>query len=162
MQYGMLYGTCGLTFFIGSYVCGQSIHRLGILNTLFIGLAINASGALLMLLGYLCFQTTHILLIHPAIILMIWGASFMVGAGIGGTMAPFKDIPGTTFAMISCYKFIGAHSVGDVVMYFYNGTPVSLAITILLLNILSSGLLYYYQKGITYNRQSTVSDSISE
>ncbi len=151
LEYGMLYGTCGLAFFIGSYVCGQSIMRVGILNTLFIGLSFHAMGAIYLLTCYLLTSGVNILCIHPGILLMIWGAAFMVGAGIGGTMAPFKDIPGTTFAMISCYKFLAAHSIGDLVMHYYDNTIFSLAIIVLALNIISSLLLWTFQNGIVYS-----------
>lgn len=161
VEFGLLYGTCGLTFFIGSYLCGQCIQRLGVMNTLYIGLTAHAIGASCLLLGLTILQTNHIAFIHPSVLCMIAGASFMVGAGIGGTMAPFKDIAGTAFAMISCYKFIAAHSLGDAVMAFYDHTPYSLAIIMLTLNLISTALLNTFKHRITLDKKTPETASLT-
>lgn len=162
LAFSIFYGSCGITFLVGSYICGQLLQRIGILNTINIGLACHALGACLLLQGFWLTGSPNIYFIHPAVLLCIWGASFMVGAGIGGTMAPFKKSAGVAFAMISCYKFIAAHSLGDIVMHFYNNTPMSLGICILSLNALSCLLLWAFQNNIVNTIAQTADTPIRE
>ena len=154
LSYSYLYGTLGITFFIGSYVCAQLILRLGIYATLMRGLAIHAFGCIYLLLGYYFFGL-NIWMIHPAIICIIAGSSLMIAAGIGGTMAPFDTIAGAAFAMISFYKFLAAMRLSDLVMYFYDGTPKSLAICLLAFNLVSIALLLRYSGYLQSQRPAT-------
>ena len=143
IQHGILYGSCGLTFLIGSFFCGKTVARTGIYKTMNIGLRIHAIGAIALLICSLSSNHNNIILVHLAILTSLFGASFMVGSGIGGTMAPFKSIAGVAFAMISFYKFLFAEMVADVVMMFYDKTALSLAIAILTINVIASFLVIY-------------------
>ena len=79
----------------------------------------------------------------------------MIAAGIGGTMAPFDTIAGAAFAMISFYKFLAAMRLSDLVMYFYDGTPKSLAICLLAFNLVSIALLLRYSGYLQSQRPAT-------
>ncbi len=137
LAFSLLYGTCGMTFFVGSYLCGLCVARYGILSALTVGLTIHIFGCLGVLACVTLLPTLLALPFHLSIILIILGASFMVGAGIGGTMAPFSAMAGAAFAMISCYKFMLSEVMGDWVVFFYDDTPLSLGLILLAVNLLS-------------------------
>ena len=135
LTFSILYGTCGLTFLLGSYLCGLCVAHYGILTSLILGLLIHILGCLGVLACATILPNLIAIPFHLSIILIILGASFMVGAGIGGTMAPFASMAGAAFAMISCYKFMLSEIMGDWVVYFYNNTPLSLALILLFINL---------------------------
>ena len=72
----------------------------------------------------------------------------MIGAGIGGTMAPFQEIAGSAFALISAYKFVFAQIIADIVMRFYDRTPLSLGITLILCNLLALSTLLLFRNRV--------------
>ncbi len=156
LAFSLLYGTCGMTFFVGSYLCGLCVARYGILSALTVGLAIHILGCLGVLACTSFFLALPAHLFHLCIILIILGASFMVGAGIGGTMAPFASMAGAAFAMISCYKFMLSEVMGDWVVFFYDDTPLSLGLILLVVNLLSwIVLLFNKHKLILKNPSQT-------
>ena len=73
---------------------------------MWIGLGCHLLGALILTMSYLLYKQNLLYPTHIGIIFIIFGASYMVGAGIGGTMAPFQEIAGSAFALISAYKFV--------------------------------------------------------
>ncbi len=149
MKFSLLYGSCGLVFIVGSYICGKTIKQIGIYKSLMAGLMINISGCLIILLAYLITGTTVILPTHCGVILVIFGSSFLVGAGIGGTMAPFKDIAGSAFAMIGAYKFIFAEILGTFVAATYNNNALSLGFSLIVLNMISIILMVHYKNRLS-------------
>ena len=153
LHYSLLYGSCGLTFFIGSYICGVIIEKFGINTGMWSGLIVHLTGAIIILASYYYFKTTVLLPTHIGAILVILGSSFMIGAGIGGTMAPFKKIAGAAFAMISAYKFIFAKLMGDFVMSNYNDTPVSLAEVLIVLNIIAVLITFLFRGRIKHYKK---------
>lgn len=145
LEFGLLYGSCGMVFLLGSYLCGRIIKHTGIYKALMIGLAIHLSGCLTILVSHFIADGTHILPTHLGVIFIIFGASFLVSAGIGGTMAPFKDIAGSAFAMIGSYKFIFAEVLGTFVAAFYNDNALSLGFSLLTLNLFALALTSFYK-----------------
>ena len=141
-SFSLFYGTCGMTFFIGSYLCGLSVSRYGILVSLCIGLLSIRLGVWEFYLAITYFSSLSLTFLHLSVIFLILGASFMVGAGIGGTMAPFAHMAGSAFAMISCYKFLLSDITGDVTVWFYDSTPVSLGSLLLALNLICCLVLF--------------------
>ena len=151
--FGILYGTCGVTFFIGSYICGLCVARFGILHSLYIGLSFHTVGCIGVLASHWLSQTLSVLPFHTSMILIILGASFMIGAGIGGTMAPFAKMAGAAFAMISCYKFLLSDLTGDIVMHFYTNSPASLGYSLLSLNLIAWLVLLGLRKKLVSGRE---------
>ena len=146
LHYGELYGSCGLVFLMGSFCCGKTVTHIGIQRTLWVGLTLHCTGSLGLIIGY-CMLGNNLLAIHSAVLLIIFGASYMIGSGIGGTMAPFQDIAGIAFSLISAYKFMFAEILGDIVMHFYNNTPISLAVSLFIVNLVAMSLLYTFGDG---------------
>ena len=160
VQYGVLYGSCGLTFFLGSYFCGKTVAKHGITKTMWIGLGCHLIGAITLLGGYLYFHQTLLSFTHAGIIMILFGASYMVGAGIGGTMAPFQEIAGSAFALISAYKFVFAQIIGDIVMRFYAANPLSLGLALIACNLIAISLLFLFQnKLVVKDNKETITVS---
>lgn len=153
LHYGELYGSCGIMFLIGSFFCGKTVTKIGIQRTLWIGLALHFSGSLGLAIGYYVLGN-NLLAIHSAVLVIIFSAAFMIGSGIGGTMAPFQNIAGIAFSLISAYKFMFAEILGDIVMHFYDDNPLSLSLSLIIVNIIAMILLYTFRKRLTsgYNK----------
>jgi Bcr/CflA subfamily drug resistance transporter len=145
MEFGLLYGSCGIVFLLGSYICGKTIKHTGIYKSLMIGLIIHLLGCLIIVLSHIVTGGTQIAPTHCGIILIIFGASFLVSAGIGGTMAPFEDIAGSAFAMIGSYKFIFAEILGTCIAAIYNNNALSLGATLMTLNVVAITLMTIYK-----------------
>jgi len=152
LTYGILYGSCGLIFFIGSLLCGQTVKRIGIQKSLWIGLTCHMIGALLVTGSFIITGKNLLIPTHTGVICIIFGSSYMISAGIGGTMAPFQDIAGATFALISAYKFIFAQMLANVVMHFYAGTAEPFGIVLILANITAAGVLFIGQSHTKVSR----------
>ena len=146
--YSILFGSCGLTFFIGSYVCSRLVKRLGIIETLIIGVAFHGIGCCGIIASFLMFTTLKLPIMHLSVMCMLWGSALMVSSGIGGTMAPFEDIAGSAFALISAYKFSLCYILGEIVIAFYDNTPVPMGMMLLGLNLFSSLILFIFRKKV--------------
>ena len=159
MHYSVLYGSAGLTFFIGSYTCGRLVNGLGIVKTLVLGQFFHFFGCLLVLLSGWLPLSLQLTVVHSGILLIIWGASHMIVSGIGGTMAPFQDIAGSAFALVSAYKFLMCYVLGEIVMALYDHTAMPLGWMLLVLNLCSLCVVYGFRHRlvlITPNKQVTV------
>ena len=69
----------------------------------------------------------------------------MVSSGIGGTMAPFEDIAGSAFALISAYKFLMCYVLGEIVMALYDQSAFPLGALLLGLNLFSALIIFVYR-----------------
>lgn len=77
----------------------------------------------------------------------------MVSSGIGGTMAPFQDIAGSAFALISAYKFMMCYLLGEIVMSLYDNTAVPLGVLLLGINLFSSLILFVFRNSVQSTSQ---------
>lgn len=145
MAYSVLYGSAGLTYFMGSYTCGRLVTWIGIVRTMSLGLAFHALGCVLAMLSTWLPDISQLAITHLGILSMIWGAALMVSSGIGGTMAPFKDIAGSAFALISAYKFLMCYVLGEIVMALYDHSAFPLGALLLGLNLFSALIILVYR-----------------
>ena len=170
--YSLCYGSLGLAFFIGSSLCALSVEKLGIQRCLQLGLAIHSLACLVFCIEAMLYNQS-LIIIQSAAILYIFGASFMVSSGIGGTMAPFQAIAGTAFALISAYKFTACFLIAEWVVHFYDQSLISLGLSFLCLNGFALGLLYRFKHTLIhtdankesvhvqiYQKQEAINDQI--
>ena len=153
LSYSILFGSCGLTFFVGSYLCGWLVTRIGIIRTMVLGLACHALGCLIIIVSSLLVFNFQLVIIHFSVLLIIWGSALMVSSGIGGTMAPFQDIAGSAFALISAYKFMMCYLLGEIVMSLYDNTAVPLGVLLLGINLFSSLILFVFRNSVQSTSQ---------
>lgn len=144
-SFSILFGSCGLTFFIGSFVCSRLVNQFGVMKTLILGIAFHAIGCCGLILSFIFLNSLKLAIMHLSVMLIIWGSSLMVSSGIGGTMAPFKSIAGCAFALISAYKFTLCYCLGELAMHFYDNTPIPLGIMLLSINILAVIILLCFR-----------------
>ena len=145
LTYSLLFGSCGVTFFTASYICSQWVKRFGISATLWTGMSIHATGCLILILSFFIPETLRLIVMHLSVISIIFGSALMVSSGIGATMAPFKDIAGSAFALISAYKFSLCYILGEMSMYIYDNTAIPLGIMLVSINVCSSIILYLFK-----------------
>ena len=163
--YSLLFGSCGLTFFIGSYVCGKLVNRIGIIKTLLIGQACHFIGCIGLIASFVITTSFQLTFMHLSIICIIWGAALMVSSGIGGTMAPFQSIAGSAFALISAYKFSLCYILGEITMGMYDNTAIPLGVLLLSINVFSLIVLFLFshrlksQSGIPESTENAISMS---
>lgn len=148
VYYSILYGSCGMTFFIGSYICSRLVKRIGILETLSIGMGCHAVGCCGIMASFWFLTSLKLACMHGSVMLMLLGCAFMVSSGIGGTMAPFGTIAGSAFALISAYKFSMCYLLGEIVMTFYDNTPIPMGLMLLGINIFASSIVFIFRKKI--------------
>ena len=136
--FSLCYGTFGLSFLLGNTICSIIVKHYGILRTLSLGLGLH------LLCNFVLLTTIHFesfYVIHPCLMLLIFSAALMVTAGIGGSMVPFKHMPGTAFAVISASKFTVCFILSELVVFFFDRSLASYAITFLFFDIISAILI---------------------
>lgn len=161
--YSLLFGSCGLTFFVGSYLCSQLVNRIGIVKTLIMGQLFHCIGCIGLIASFIFPSNAQLLFMHLSVVSIIFGSALMVSSGIGGTMAPFKKIAGSAFALISAYKFTLCYVLGEITMKMYDNTPIPLGLLLLSINIFSLLVLFIFRKHVLCekNLSGTTQDSIS-
>lgn len=143
-QYSLFYGSFGIAFFTGSAICGWVLKRIGITHTLLLGLLGHLMCCLALYLESVL-TPNHLWLMHSTLIGMIFSASFMVSAGIGGTMQPFSKTAGSAFALISFYKYLASFLIAKLVITYYTHSLTTFAIVFVLLNLCALGLIATYK-----------------
>lgn len=160
--YSLLFGSCGLTFFISSYICSRLVRHFGITKTLIHGISCHAAGCITMIMSFVVVSSYQLIIMHGGVMLIIFGSALMVSAGIGGTMAPFRNIAGSAFALISAYKFGLCYLLGELAIAYYNETPIPLGLMLLSLNILSLAIIYYFRNKVITENISTTAEVATE
>ncbi len=114
-DYGFYFFYMGLSFFIGSALCGFVVERVGVYKTCLLGFAISLVGGLVMVSWFLLCGLTVSGFIYPMLLVGI-GGTFCMGAGSGGMMDPFGDSIGAAAALGGTLRFLFASGVGLLVI----------------------------------------------
>ena len=116
-HFGIYFSVLGATLILGSLICGKLVQRIGIDNTLLVGISlIFLGGASMALCNWLIGLTLGGFLFPFA--LAGTGAALSIGAGQGGAMEPFGEIAGTAAALFGAIEFFTCSIGGLMVMHW--------------------------------------------
>lgn len=138
--YGFYFCFMGIAILIGSFVGGSIVERLGIFKTCLLGYVLSLVGGLWMFLWYLVQGLSIHNFIYPMLLIGI-GASFSMGAGTGGSMAPFDDAKGAAAAAGGALRFLFAGVVGYFLISKTVNSTLPLSIPAILFSLLGISVL---------------------
>lgn len=132
-QFGYYFGLISLIFFFGNLLASQFCIRSSVMITnVFGGILLLIGGASMAISCYV-FGLNMINFLLPMIIIA-FGAAFVISSGTIGAMAPFSSAAGTAAATLGCYQFLFASLVATLMMHIKITSSIPLAITVILLS----------------------------
>ncbi|HHF7345102.1 TPA: multidrug effflux MFS transporter [Legionella feeleii] len=139
-HYGFYFCFMGISLLFGSFVGGSIVERLGILKTCLLGYLLTLVGGLWMLIWYLLQGLSIHNFIYP-MLLIGTGGTFCMGAGTGGSMAPFEEAKGAAAAAGGALRFLFAGIVGYLLINKTVTSTLPLAIPAVLFSLIGIGVL---------------------
>lgn len=147
-QYGLYFCFMGISFFVGSAICSSIVERLGIFNTCLIGFVISFLGGLGMAISSLVYGLTMNGFIYPMLLVGI-GGTFCLGAGTGGSMAPFGEHTGAAAALGGTLRFVFASFLGYLVINDHVASTLPLGLPAIIFSLIGIAFFLYYKRDIT-------------
>ncbi len=135
-DFGYYFFLVGLAFFFGSLICGKIAGRMGAFRVAVMGTSLLLCAGLTMWLWNRISGLSIAQYIIPCIMAGL-GGSFMMGAGAGGAMEPFKKIAGSAAALLGCMQFLFASIIGTFIMQWPVKSTDVLALTMMVLGAFS-------------------------
>lgn len=132
-NFGYYFGVMGLLFLLGSVLAGRTIHKMGVRYNILLGAALSLAGGLLMFLWFYMFGLSRMGFIIPMVPVSL-GASFLIGSGVAGALAPFGEMAGTAAALMGAVEFLGSAMMGTMVMQWKMDTTAPYATEIIILS----------------------------
>jgi len=138
-HYGFYFAFMGVSFFIGSFLSGFTVAKIGIYHTVVLGFFITLIGGIIMTIWYVITGLTINNFIWPMLLIGI-GGTFCMGAGTGGAMEPFGETAGAASALGGATRFAFSAIVGSVVITSKVSSTLPLAIPAVLFSLLGISL----------------------
>lgn len=129
-NFGFYFLMVGLSFIIGSYISSKITKKYNNRNIALFGASCGLAAGILMLTSYLIWGTTITGFILPNM-LAAFGCAFMMAAGAGGAMEPFKENAGTAAALLGVLEFFIAAIVGSLLMRASSDLTFYLSLTMM-------------------------------
>lgn len=140
IDYGYYFCFMGISFFIGGFLSGLIVGKIGIYNTVLLGFIITLIGGSIMAIWYSITGLTIDNFIWPMLLIGI-GGTFAMGAGNGGAMEPFEHNVGAASALSSAFRFVFAALLGTLVIGKEVTSTLPLAIPAIIFSI--AGLIVF-------------------
>lgn len=144
-HYGFYFCFMGISLLFGSFVGGSIVERLGILRTCLLGYLLTLIGGLWMLIWYLLQGLSIHNFIYP-MLLIGTGGTFCMGAGTGGSMAPFEEAKGAAAAAGGALRFLFAGIVGYLLINKTVTSTLPLAIPAVLFSLIGISVLVLFNR----------------
>ncbi|MDI9817899.1 MULTISPECIES: multidrug effflux MFS transporter [unclassified Legionella] len=144
-QYGFYFCFMGISLLIGSFVGGLVVERMGIFKTCLWGYFITLAGGLWMLAWYLHQGLSVYNFIYPMLLIGI-GGTFCMGAGTGGSMAPFDEAKGAAAAAGGALRFLFAGAAGYLLISKTVETTLPLSVPAIFFSLFGLGALLVFAK----------------
>lgn len=148
IHYGYYFCFMGISFFIGSFLSGALISKLGIYRTLLLGFMITLVGGIIMTAWYFITGLTINNFIWPMLLIGI-GGTFCLGAGSGGLMEPFSDNAGSASALSGAARFVFSAAIGFLVIHNSLSSTLPLAIPAIVFSIVGLAIFLKYKPILT-------------
>ncbi|MCE5294354.1 MAG: multidrug effflux MFS transporter [Chlamydiales bacterium] len=133
-EFGYYFAAFGLVIVLGGIASGKIIEKVGVRNTMAIGIGLMFLGGLSMLSWYLLEDLSLQSFLIPMVIACM-GAMFLGGGSASGALDPFGEIAGTAAAGFGAIQFSISTIVGTALMLFPTSTTVPYGICIMLLAV---------------------------
>jgi len=145
IDYGFYFCFMGVSFFIGSFLSGAIVAKLGIYRTLLLGFLITLVGGIVMTVWYFITGLTIYNFIWPMLLIGV-GGTFCLGAGSGGAMEPFSDNAGAASALGGAYRFVFSAAIGALLIHNTLSSTLPLSVPAIVFSIAGLILFLKYRR----------------
>jgi len=142
LHYGYYFCFMGISFFIGSFLSGIIVRRIGIYNTVLVGFIITLIGGITMATWYFMTGLTISNFIWPMLLIGV-GGTFCMGAGTGGAMEPFAHMAGRAAALGGAFRFVFAAILGSILITKHVSSTLPLALPAIIFSVLGLVVFLY-------------------
>jgi len=144
-QFGLFFTLIVIGYMTGSLTAGRLVREVGINRLLRYGSWIAAIGGCSM--AGLAIAQVHSVwaIILPHMIYMV-GTGIVMPQSMAGALAPFPHMAGTSSALLGFIQMTLAALVGVLVGHFHDGTPLSMALAIGSMGLLTLGSFVMLQR----------------
>ncbi|HJO95911.1 MAG TPA: multidrug effflux MFS transporter [Victivallales bacterium] len=150
IEFSLWFAFMGIATFSGSIFGAKIVSKIGILNTVYLGIILSLLGSLLMFFWYIFFGLSIANFIIPMIFIGIGGILCM-GSGTAGAMEIFPEFAGSASASICFFEFSISAVIGIIIMSWQVTSTLSFSIPSL---IISSILLIIFSMEIIKTKNS--------
>jgi len=150
LDYGYYFFFMGISFFIGSFLSGYIVGRIGVYKAVLIGFCITLVGGLWMTVWYLVTGLSINNFIWPMLLIGI-GATFCMGAGTGGSMEPFTEQVGAAAALGGAIRFLFSALVGSLLITSTVSSTLPLAIPAIVFSILGATVFLALRRKLEFH-----------
>jgi len=140
LHYGYYFCFMGISFFVGSFLSGYIVKKIGVYRTVVAGFWITLIGGILMTTWYFITGLTIGNFIWPMLLIGI-GGTFCMGAGNGGAMEPFTETIGAAAALGGAFRFSFAAVLGSLVITKNVSSTLPLALPAVIFSV--AGLIIF-------------------
>lgn len=155
--YGVYFCFMGISVLIGSFAGGSIVERIGIFKTCLLGYFLSLIGGLLMLAWYFTQGLSIHNFIYPMLLIGV-GGSFCMGAGSGGSMAPFEEAKGAAAAAGGALRFLFVGLIGYLLINKTVNSSLPLSLPAIVFSLIGISVLLLNSKELEA-KMSTAYDS---
>ena len=135
-QFGLFFALVVAGFMTGTLIGGRLGRRIGINRLIGYGSLTAALGGLLMAALALAGVHHVLAIVLPQMIYMV-GVGIVMPQSMAGALAPFPQMAGTSSALLGFIQMSFAALVGVLVGHYHDGSPLSMALSIALMGVLT-------------------------
>src|SRR3990167_8851107 len=136
IDYGFYFCFMGISFFIGSFLSGAIVGRIGVYRTVLLGLMITLTGGVIMSVWYWLSGLSIANFIWPMLLIGI-GGTFCMGSGNAGAMENFAEFSGAAAALTGAFRFVFSAVLGSLVITAHVHSTLPLALPAVIFSVLS-------------------------
>lgn len=147
-HFGLFFTLVVLGYMSGSLAGAKLVHRLGIHRLIGIGALIAAAGGTTMAL-LAVMEIHHVAAVIAPHVIYMAGVGLVMPQAMAGALAPFPQIAGTSSALFGFIQMSLAAVIGFLVGQYHDGTPLSMALAIAVMGLLTLGSFLMLRRAIT-------------
>ncbi|TVO71197.1 Bcr/CflA family multidrug efflux MFS transporter [Sedimenticola selenatireducens] len=135
-QYGLFFALVVAGFMIGTLIAGRLVRSIGINRLMGYGSLVAVTGGVTMAALAIA-EVHHVAAIVVPQMIYMMGVGIVMPQSMAGALAPFPHMAGTASAFLGFIQMSFAAVIGVLVGHYHDGSPLSMALSIALMGILT-------------------------
>jgi DHA1 family florfenicol/chloramphenicol resistance protein-like MFS transporter len=145
-NFGYYFAVFGAAYFVGGITSGYIVKKIGVYFVVLIGASLITVAGIIMLLWHFYGGLSVAGFLIPVVI-MTFGATFVMGGGAGGAIEPFPKIAGRASAVFGASEFVFAFIISTIVLQWKVRSTYALSVTLIVLGFVAlSACLSVYKR----------------
>jgi DHA1 family bicyclomycin/chloramphenicol resistance-like MFS transporter len=135
-QYGLFFALVVAGFMAGTLIAGRLVRSIGINRLMGYGSLVAVTGGMTMAALAIA-EVHHVAAIVVPQMIYMMGVGIVMPQAMAGALAPFPHMAGTASAFLGFIQMSFAAVIGVLVGHYHDGSPLSMALSIALMGILT-------------------------